>query len=356
MKKLLLFIFAAALIIWAVIHFGFSTDEDQGPPSFVVVERGSISVDAVAVGRVEAEFEAPVKSQSGGVLTQRFVELGQKVKKGDPLCEVRPVLTDLQRLRAERSLLSAKEAEQGAAEIDNNETIAGLAMNFFQGDNSVDRMRRGAERARSDAEAQLELLLNGSSEIDGKVIDYIIRAPIDGTVIALDLEVGEPVVPSSSYGSGTELVVLADLDHPVFRGTVDEIDVGRLLEGMAAELTLGARPEEVLAGKLTEISLQAVLRNNAVVFDVEIAVQTPADLIMRSGYSAVARIKVEEVKDALVLPERLVDFRDGKAFILQDDGQDGSKEVQVQTGLSDGLKIEIQSGLVEGEQVLERRF
>jgi HlyD family secretion protein len=220
----------------------------------------------------------------------------------------------------------------------------------------VDRLRRGAERARADAEWQLELLLNGTAQVEGKTIDYIIRAPIDGTVITLDLKVGEPVVPSSSYGSGTVLAILADLDHPIFRGTVDEIDVGRLREGMTGALTVGALPGESLFCNLTEISLKARESNNAIVFNVELEVMVPASFVMRSGYSAVARIVIEESQDTLVLPERLIEFHNGKAFVLQSDGQGGTQEVEVEIGLSDGMMAEIQAGLEEGSVVVERQF
>jgi HlyD family secretion protein len=355
MKKILLLVLVLALVSAGLRQMLSSGDSDAGLRS-VQVERGSIVVEAVAVGRLEARFEVPVTSTSGGVVTQRFVELGQRVKRGDPLLEVRPVLTDLQALQAERALLGAREAEAGVVEMKAGETIAGMAMRMIQGGKSLERMERGAKRARSDAEEQLELLLNGKAEIDGKIIDYVIRAPIDGHVIALDVEVGEPVVPSSSFGSGTALLVLADLDHPVFRGTVDELDVGRLREGMAAELTVGARPDDRLRGELTEISLKATSRNNAVIFDVELSVVPPSGFVMRSGYSAVARIRVEEAQDVLLLPERVIDFRGGVAFVQQLDTSDEVHEVEVEVGLSNGMTVEILSGLEDQESVLERSF
>ncbi len=215
-------------------------------------------------------------------------------------------------------------------------------------------MEAGSARARSDAEKQLELLLNGSAQIDGKTIDYLVRAPIDGHVIKLDLEQGEPVVPSSSYGSGTELCTLADLDHPVFRGTVDEIDVGRLTEGMQARITLGARPEQELQGELTQIALKAQSVNNAVQFEVKMAVQAPQDLTIRSGYSAVARIQLQRADDVLILPERVVDFRDGQAYVLLPSADGEASEHAIQIGLSDGLRVEVRSGLAQGDTVLER--
>lgn len=353
MKKFLLVLLLLALL-WIAWRFLGSSTPAETTPSSVTVQTGSIYIEAVAVGKVEARFEVPVTATSGGVVTRRFVRLGQSVKKGDPLFEVRPVLTDAQRLQAERSLLGAREGAAGAEEMAGGRTVAGLAMRLFQGGNSMERLQAGAERARNDAEHQLELLLHGSTEIDGHVIDYLVRAPIDGHVISEDLEVGEPVVPTSSYGAGTVLVTLADLDHPVFRGTVDEIDVGRLSEGMSGSLTLGARPGVALDASLTEISLRAESRNNAVVFPVEMDVTPPADLVLRSGYSAVAQIRIAEAVNVLVIPERLVSFHDGKAFVLQDDGAGGTREVEITTGLSDSLSIEILSGLSEDDEVLER--
>lgn len=354
MKKFLLFILLPAAVLFGAYRiWGNNNNGDDGPRT-VQVQRGSIAIEATAVGRVEALFEVPVKSPAGGVLTKRFVELGQKVNKGDPIGEVRPVLTDLQKLQAERALQGARDSEEGAVEMVRGQNLAGWAMRFFQGGKSLQRMEQGAARARNDTEKQLELLLNGHAEIDGKVIDYLVRAPIDGHVIQLDLEQGEPVVPSSSYGSGTELCVLADLDHAVFRGTVDEIDVGRLQEGMQARITIGARPDQELNGELSQIGLKARSVNNAVQFDVQMTVQIPADLVLRSGYSAVARIQLQRADDVLIIPERLVDFRDGKAFVLMGDEMGQPHEMEIGVGLSDGLTIEVVSGALEGEHVFER--
>ena len=233
----------------------------------------------------------------------------------------------------------------------------GRTMRWFQGQNNLDRMRLGAERARLDVEQQLELLREGKVEVDGMILDYIVRAPIDGHVIELSAEVGQPVVPSSSYGSGTELLILADLSSSVFRGTVNEIDVGRLREGMSARFEVGALPGTDIGGELTEISLRSRQMNNSTVFPVELSVAPPPELVLRSGYSAVARIELERAENVLVLPERLVSYRDGAAFVLRDDGDSGgSTEVQIGAGLSDGLTVEITEGLAEGDEVLERIF
>lgn len=359
MKKitlLLLLLVVAALVVAVVV---FASPGDGGAEyRSVRVERGTVVREAVAVGRIEPRFEVPVKSGNGGVLTRRFVQLGQKVSKHEPLVEVRPVLTESAMLSAERALLGAAEAEENVQELHEGETWMGRAMLFFQGQNAVERMRRGVERARSDAAQQIELLREGQTEIDGKVIDFVIRAPIEGHVIDLRTELGEPVVPSSSYGSGSVLLVLADLDHPVFRGTVSEIDVGKLREGMKATLDVGALPGARVEAKLVEISLRSRSVNNATVFDVKLAVTPPPELVLRSGYSAVAHVEVERAADVLVLPERVVDYSGDRTTVrvrVRGAG-DEQDEVEITTGLSDGLQVEIRSGLNEGDEVLERIY
>ncbi len=353
MKKLLLFALPL-LVLLAVLFVLFRSDDERPSYQSVAVARGSVVREALAAGRIEPRFEVPVKSRIGGVVTAKFVQLGQRVSKDQPLVEVRPVLTDLDLLQAERALQSALEARDNASEIRAGENLMGRTMLWFQGRDNVERMERGVERAVADAEEWLELLRQGTVEIEGKRIDYVVRAPIDGQVIDLDLELGEPVVPASSYGSGTELLILADMDQPVFRGTVGEIDVGRLRAGMRAELDIGALPAVVVAGELIEVSLRSRSVNNATVFDVKLSVTPPEGLVLRSGYSAVARIELARVEQVPVLPERLVEYRGEQAFVLVADEEGGATEREIVAGLSDGLTVEIVEGLGEGDAALER--
>lgn len=342
----------AALSLGALCLAACSSED--GPEWRVhTIESGSVAQEAVAVGRVEPRVSVPVNTTWGGVVTRRFVALGDRVKAQDPLLEVRPQLTDQDRLRAERSLRGAVDGFESAREMADGENVMGRAMRFFQGPDSVDRMREGAERARTDAELQLELLLEGRAEHEGLVLDWVVRAPIDGAVVQLPVELGQPVVPASTFGTGTPLVTIADLDRPVFRGTVDELDAGRLAAGMAARLELGALPGVELRGTVREISLLAGERAGATVFDVVLDVEKPEDVVLRAGYSAVARIAVLRVDDVPVVPERLVDYREDGAYVRVA-GEDGEPQWRpIEVGASDGLTTEIASGLAIGDEVLE---
>lgn len=327
---------------------------DSGSIERVRVTRGSIVRLATAVGRIEAEEEYEVNSTRSGILTQLFVKLGQHVEKDEALAEVRPVITEETLIQAERTLRQAELGEEEALEYKESRHAAGLLSKLFLGEKSLERMHERSLLAQSQAEESLRLLREGQAVVDDRKIDFMVRAPAPGEVIEIGLREGSPVVPASTYGKGSVFVTLADMKKLVFRGTVDEIDVGKLREGMPARIRVGALPGAILDGTVREISLKASVRDNAVVFDALLDVKAPEDLTIRSGYSAVAEIELDRRQSALVLPERVVDFRGAKAYVQVPDPRGGRSEREIETGLSDGLTVEVVSGLEEGSEVLEK--
>jgi HlyD family secretion protein len=146
---------------------------------------------------------------------------------------------------------------------------------------------------------------------------------------------------------------MADMGTILFKGTVDEIDVGKLESGMPAEIKVGALPDTSVAGKLLRISPKAKKDGNATLFDIEVAILDSAGKTLRAGYSATAYVKIREHKNVLVIPERLVTFEKDKRYVEVKDGEAINKK-EIKTGLSDSLNIEVTEGLKEGQEVVER--
>lgn len=157
------------------------------------------------------------------------------------------------------------------------------------------------------------------------------------------MNVGDPLVPLTSYQAGTELMKLADMENLVFKGTVDEIDVGKLEEGMPAKIKVGALPDVSLYGKLLKISPQSRKVENAIVFDVEVAVFKRPGVTLRSGYSANAEIIVKKKEDVLTIPERVVEFRGDSTFVRALGPGGVPVEKRIKIGLSDGMNREARS-------------
>jgi HlyD family secretion protein len=317
------------------------------------VTRTNIVKVATAVGRIEVLYEVPVNSLWGGIMTRLEVKLGQRVAAGDPLAEVRPVLTQQGVLAAERSLEQARIGEAAAREYVDQQHVASYLTRFFLGENSLERQYQSAQLARRSAEEQLELLRKGEASSGDRQLDYVIRAPVAGHVIDIRQRPGAPIVPSSLYGTGSEFLTLADMDRLVFRGTVDEIDAGKLKETMVARVKVGSLPGAEITATLTEIALKSTVQNNATVFPVLMEVHAAPGIVLRSGYSAVAEIEIERRQGILTLPERMVEFRNDQAFVRVPCEKGRPQEREISTGLSDGLTVEITAGLAESDEVLE---
>jgi len=148
---------------------------------------------------------------------------------------------------------------------------------------------------------------------------------------------------------------MAPMEKLIFKGTVDEIDVGKLTEGMPVDLKIGALPNEKLAGTLSKISPKAKKEDNTTMFDLEVEITHAGSKALRAGYSANAEVIISKKDSILMVPERLVTFQGDSAKVEVQDSASGKivfKNIEV--GLSDGLNIEVKNGLSLGEKVVER--
>jgi HlyD family secretion protein len=321
----------------------------------VSVERGTVEARALAIGTIQPEIEVTVKSQVSGVVQRSLVEEGDYVPAGRPLLELRPEPTPLELVEARRALEMRQIAEQSLRR--ERDRVRQLAERAIATDQDLERVERSYEEAALElaiAEDRLELLETGRVGTGETSLQSEVRAPIEGWILRKTAEVGDPVVPLSSFQEGTVLMTMADMDRLVFRGTVDEIDVGRLTEGMPAVLRVGALPGHPVDGTLSRIALKAHTEENATVFAVEITLDRPEGVRLRAGFSANAEILLDSRENVLLVPERVVYF-EGDDTWVELRGPDGSRvRRSIRTGLSDAIHVEVIEGLEEGDLVLEK--
>ena len=173
-------------------------------------------------------------------------------------------------------------------------------------------------------------------------------------MLTKSIEVGDPVTPLTSYQEGTVLMQIANMERLLFKGTVDETDVGKLREGMTVNLKIGALPDVQVDGVLDKIWLKSEKKDNSTVFPVEISIGKLDNIILRAGYSANANIIIQKRENVLMIPERVVTFRNDSSFVKLPLPEDKSEEILITTGLSDAINIEVVAGLDEGATVLEK--
>ncbi|OGC92720.1 MAG: hypothetical protein A2W25_07005 [candidate division Zixibacteria bacterium RBG_16_53_22] len=354
MKKFII-IAAIAIVLGGAGYLAFgSNKEKETGVKFVDVTKGTIVDKALAIGRLEPRQEVQVKSKISGIVTRLHVDIGDDVKAGEPLITISPNPTPIEYSEAMRLLdladLDYKNAQtifQRSKELYDKKLISQAEFDISKTQLSESELRFHM------AQEKFDLLQKGVTS-DGKNQNTII-SPIDGTVLEKLVNEGDPVVPLTSYQAGTPLLTLAPMDKLVFKGTVDEIDVGKLVEEMPVDLKIGALPNEKLTGRLSKISPKAKKQDNTTLFDLEVEITEAGTKALRAGYSANAEIIITKKDSILVIPERLVSFQADTARVEVQDSATGKIDFKnIKTGLSDGLNIEVTEGLALGEKVVER--
>ena len=360
MRKRIIGIGALVLVVGAAAAlYSRSMNSRADGLATVAVTRGAVAEKALAIGTIGPEMEIAVKSKISGIVKRSFREVGDIVKPGEPLFEIVPDPTPLELTQARREVeIATNTFEQTKKKHARSKTLNEQGILPGQ---DWDLAEEGLEDARirlDMAAEKLALIEKGrikSTQAQGSV-ESIIRAPTGGMVLELLVNEGDPVVPLTSYQAGTALTTLADMSALIFKGTVDEIDVGKLREGMDARIKVGALPEADVEGQVYKIAPKSKTEEGATLFDIEITLRPVTGVTLRAGYSANAEIVVQSRENVLLLPERLVSFADGQASVEMPGPSEEDPPVKkdVEVGLSDALNIEVVEGLSEGDLVIER--
>lgn len=356
MKKALWFLLAVLLFggggYFLVRANGGSPDAGLETVAPVI---GSVVVKAVAIGQIEPLHEVAVKSKNSGIVRRIWVRVGDVVTPSQSLIEIEPDPTPLEYAEAKRGVeLAEVELKKAQAAFTRHQELRTQGVISARDFDEAERAYRDAELRVQLARERLQLIDKGRARVADREVETTIKSPIGGTVLERLVNEGDPVVPLTSYQEGTKLLSLADMTTLLFRGTVDEIDVGKIAVGMPVTLKAGALPEAHIGGRLAKISPKARKVENATLFDVEIEIVEPGGAVIRAGYSANAEVVLEQKDGVLTLPERLVTFGGGEATVevMQADGSVAVRSIEV--GLSDGIILEVVGGLTESDRVVER--
>lgn len=358
MKKKI-YIITAILVILVFSGFAFFSGSNKSADNqrpTVKVSKSTIVDKVLAVGTIEPLQEIQVKSKVSGVVRKIYNDDGSFVRKGDPLIEIKPDPTPTELAEATRNL-AVEENNFGtiAKEKERQESMKSKGLISDKDFDDVLQSYNAAKLRLDGAKDRLALLKQGRVSIQNEEFTSVVRAEIDGYVLQKMVNIGDPVVPSTSYQPGMVLMSLADMNSLIFKGTVDEINVGKLKIGMPVELKIGALPKEVIKGKLSKISLKATKKDNATNFDVEIELQPNQKIELRAGYSANADIIINKKENVLSIPERVITFSGDSSFVMIPDGQN-EKRIAIKTGLSDAINIEVIDGLQDSSIVLEPKM
>lgn len=366
MKKAFRFLVLALVLILFIGTFVFLYLHSRPKPvSYEVLEATvrDLSKSTIVTGKIEPRDEVAVKPQISGIITELLKEAGQHVEAGEVIAKLK-VIPDMNQLASAESRvrLARINCEQAKTDHDRQKTLYDKGLISA---NDYEKVRQAYNQACEEvavAQEQLELTRDGVSASNASSSNTLVRSTISGIILDIPVKVGNSVILTNTFNDGTTIASVADMSNLIFRGNIDETEVGRLSVGMPMQITIGALQDLRFSASLEYISPKATATaGGANQFEIKAAVNVPVASLkdaqapfIRSGYGATAWIVLEEAPSVLTIPESGVEF-DGDSCFVYVVGGTKSKPVYtrkaVQTGLSDGVNIEIKSGLKKGDCV-----
>lgn len=315
----------------------------------------------VATGKVEPRDEVLIKPQISGIVSEVHKEAGQMVRKGEVIATVK-VVPEMGQLSGAESRVSLAELSLAQTRRETERT-ASLHEKGVVSDEEAEQARTlllKAEEELQNARENLEIVKDGISSRFKELSNTQIRSTIDGMILDVPIKVGNSVIQANTFNDGTTIATVADMTNMLFRGKVDETDVGKLREGMPVRLTIGALQNVELDAVLEYVSPKAAEENNVILFEVKAAVKIPDTVFVRAGYSANASVVIQSREGVLTLPESTVEFEGGKTYVYLLTSPDEAEEQiferrEVTLGLSDGINIEITEGVTPDDKVRSTR-
>ena len=313
----------AALIALAVVRRGDSVQYLTSK-----VQQGEIRDAVDATGTVNAVITVQVGSQVSGTIAKLNVDFNSRVHKGEVVAVIDPTLLQGTLLQATADLETAK-ASVAVAQADLAKARATLDQTKRDYDRATAMAKTGvitqqeldlATATYGSAQASADAATAGVAQAQAQVIQKeaavsvartnldhtVIRSPIDGIVVARNVDVGQTV--AASLQAPTIFTIAQDLTKMQVYASVDESDVGRIKPKQAVSFKVDAFPKETFHGVVTQIRMNPTTVQNVVTYNAVVDFANP-ELKLFPGMTAYVTIPVATVEHVLKLPNAAIRFR-----------------------------------------------
>jgi len=342
-------------------------------PAFrtIQVVRADITERVTATGTLQPVITSPVGAQVSGIVWKLHADYNSKVKAGDLLVELDPALfqnavaaATAQLAQAEANLTSAQAAALGARIIRDRTRIVERKSLVSRAD--LDATVAIFGQTTGAARSSAALIALARAQLDRAKLDLahsIIRSPVDGTVIARNIDVGQAV--AATLTAPTLFTIARDLRKMQVHAAVDEADVGQVQAGQSATFTVDAFREQSFAAMVREVRNAPQTLSNVVTYDVVLDVDNP-ELKLRPGMTANVLILIVQKTQVPAVANEALRFRPASekgrtsrtaspsalegASVYVPQGE-GAIRVSIKAGITDGNMTEV-DGVEPGREVI----
>src|SRR5688572_20785046 len=278
------------------------------------VTRGDVLEVVGATGTLQAVTTVQVGSQVSGTIQSLYADFNSVVRKGQVLARLDPSLLQARLGQVQAAHVSAQaNVERARATLeDARQKLARAQTLSAQGlvpEADLETARATHAEAAAQLKASQAAVTQAAANVRQAQVDMthsVIAAPIDGVVVARNVDVGQTV--AASLQAPVLFVIANDLSRLQVSASIDEADVGRVRAGQEATFRVDAFPNEVFSGSVEQVRLQPITLQNVVTYTTIIGVNNPGQRLM-PGMTATVSVIVDRRDDVLRIPASALRFR-----------------------------------------------
>ena len=321
------------------------------PNRIAKVTRGDVARSVVATGKIQPITKVEVKSKASGIVEKLFVDINNKVTKGQPLAQLdqQEIAAQVDAQRAQLASAQANVTSYEAnieqdkvnakapdlpmykATLDRNAEMRkeGLVSQQAYDDTNKDYLaaltRRDSAQAQigvdtaklKQAKAQVLQSQASLKQLEEQLSYTTIVAPMDGVILSRDVEIGDAVSSILVLGSTATLIMTeGDINQVYVQGKVDEADIAHVYMSQPARIKVESFRDRVFTGKVTKIAPLGVEKDNVTTFEVRVSIDNPGGEL-KANMTANAEILLDEHKHVLTVPESAVSYDNQKNATVQ---------------------------------------
>ena len=319
----------AGAVVAAAVFVALGLNHNNAPQHFTAkVEKGEIHDVVEATGMINAVITVQVGSQVSGTISKLYVDFNSRVHKGDIVALIDPALfkgallqatADLENAKANlvaaRANLEKAKASLVQTKADYDRT-AGLFKSGIISQQQLDLAKANYDSANATVGGAVANVTQAEAQVSQKEaavavaqtnLNYtVIRSPIDGTVVARNVDVGQTV--AASLQAPTIFTIAQDLTKMLVYAKTDESDVGNIKVGKPVTFKVDAFPKETFHGVVSQVRMNATTVQNVVTYDTIVEFANP-ELKLFPGMTAYVTIPVATVQNVLKLPNTALRYK-----------------------------------------------
>lgn len=347
--KILLWVVIALVFVSTFVFLYQNSKGEKEVYSTCTPVRGTVERSTVLTGKIEPRDEIEIKPQISGIISEIAVEAGDFVHEGDVIAKIK-VIPDASSLSSAQSRIKNAQIslDDATAKYNRDKALYDKKVISREEYETSQKTYLTAAEELAAANDAYKIVREGVSQYNASESNTLVRATITGLILDVPVKVGSSVIQANTMNDGTTVATIADMNNLIFKGNVDETEVGLLHTGMPMSIAIGAMPDLKPSATIEYISPKGNDSSGANAFEIKAALELDSSEGLRAGYSANATVTLAKSENVFTIPESVVTFEGDSTFVYvrTDTVPEAVYERRaIVAGLSDGINIEVKEGI-----------